>query len=97
MDKLPDFKKIKDALLNHFNDGLDRWKVIEKAGSPLPLNLAGRQIFIQFHGLAYETAKTLVQKTTKPQQTQPEPLRLAHMIATSVESIHRARQDRTEK
>ncbi|MFX0062933.1 MAG: DUF99 family protein [Candidatus Hermodarchaeota archaeon] len=89
VDRLPDLKRIKKALLENFDDGWDRWLLVEKAGSPFPVDLNGRQVFLQFRGLPFETAQVLLQKTTKPQHTQPEALRLAHMIATSVVDINK--------
>ncbi|MFX1254551.1 MAG: DUF99 family protein [Promethearchaeota archaeon] len=92
VDRLPDLKRIKKALLENFNDGWDRWSLVEKAGSPLPVDLNGRQVFLQFRGLPFETAQALLDKTTKPQHTQPEALRLAHMIATSVVGITKLKE-----
>lgn len=90
VDRLPNFEKIKDALIKHFEDGEDRWKVFEKVGAPVPIDLNNRQIYIQFHGLTYEIAYEVVKKATKSQQTQPESLRLAHMIAATIGNINRS-------
>ncbi len=84
MRKYPDFKKIKLAL-NHFSDGNERYKIIEKAGivSPICINESSPEIFIQRTGISLNDAKDIIQLTSTRGNV-PEPLRVAHLIATGI-------------
>ncbi|RQD92072.1 DUF99 family protein [Methanosalsum natronophilum] len=84
MRKYPDFKKIKLAL-NHFSDGNERYKIIEKAGivSPICVNESSPEIFIQRIGISLNDAKDIIQLTSTRGNV-PEPLRVAHLIATGI-------------
>jgi len=76
--KKPNFEKI-EAALSSFKDKGRRMKLIEKAG---PVHKA-RKVFFQFSGGDGKTIKTVLSKTTKHGNL-PEPLRLAHLIASGV-------------
>jgi len=76
--KKPRLKEIEKALQN-FKDGKKRLKLVEKAG---PFYSSGK-IFFQCCGIEPKTVKTVLAKTTKWSNL-PEPLRLAHLIASGV-------------
>ncbi len=76
MRKRPSIPKIENAL-RKFRDKKKRLALIEKAG---PIH-EGKNIFFQCSGLDEKMVKTLLAKTTKWSNL-PEPLRLAHLIAS---------------
>jgi len=76
--KRPRMEKI-EAALSNFEDGKKRLALIASAGK---IHKAGN-IFFQFAGSDRKTVKTVLVKTTKYGNL-PEPLRLAHLIASGV-------------
>ncbi len=81
--KKPNFSKIFDALKN-FEDGENRWKIIKKAGKVNKLKTKNNKtIYFQFKGLNKEDAKKIILLTCR-RSLIPEPLRLAHMIASAM-------------
>lgn len=76
--KKPDLERIEKALSN-FKDSKKRIKLIEKAG---PIH-KGKKVFFQFYGCDEKTANTILSKTARYSNL-PEPLRLAHLIASGV-------------
>lgn len=84
MRDVPDFEKIKDALSN-LSDTEERYQIILRAGgvtrtvSKDPLN----PIFIQCVGIDTEKACEVV-RLSSTRSNVPEPLRVAHMIATGI-------------
>ena len=89
----PDMESIKSALKN-----LDmperRYEAILKAGMPVKVQTAarGKPVFVQYKGIDTEDAIELV-KVTSVHSRIPEPIRVAHLIATGVvlgESSRRA-------
>ena len=74
--KRPRMQKIEKAL-SSFKDKSKRMKLIEKAGEIH----TGKKIFFQCAGADRKTVKTVLAKTTKWSNL-PEPLRLAHLIAS---------------
>ena len=80
--KKPDMRKIKRALEN-FKDGKERWKIIKKAGKINKLKLKNnKNIYFQFYGLNKKDAEKIILLTCM-RSLIPEPLRLAHMIASA--------------
>jgi len=78
MKKLPEFEK--------------RWEAVESAGNFYRASVRGKGIYFQKTGLTEEEAKKIIDITTK-HGLMPEPLRVAHMIASGIvkgESIGRA-------
>ena len=78
MKRLPDFEK--------------RWKAVENAGDFFRILLKGKGIYFQKTGLTEEEAKKIIKLTAK-RGLIPEPLRVAHLIASGIvkgESIGRA-------
>ena len=76
--KKPRFEKIK-TVLKKFPDFEKRWKLIEKAG---PVFKA-EKIFFQCHGLKEKEASQLIKKFSF-QSNLPEPVRMAHLIASGL-------------
>ncbi|NJD98490.1 DUF99 family protein [Thermococcus sp. LS1] len=79
--KRPDLRAMEEALRKHFSDAEERITLLRKA-PPLVELIPGR-LYLQAVGLDYERATEVVRVTTKIGLT-PEPLRLAHMIASAV-------------
>ena len=77
----PDFEKIKLAL-EHLPEKEKRWEIIQKAGKVYEIEQEN-PVFIQFIGLDTESAFEIVRKTSIHSNI-PEPLRVAHLIATGV-------------
>ena len=75
--KFPDFKKI-EATLKKIGKH-NKYKLIEKAGTPEKVG----KIYIQRKGIALDKAKEIL-KLTCTRSLIPEPLRLAHIIASGV-------------
>ncbi|MCQ1534148.1 DUF99 family protein [Methanosarcina sp. KYL-1] len=84
MRSYPDFEKIK-AALKHFPDGEERWKIIEKAGNieQVRTKKDKNPVYIQRAGIGLMSAKKIV-SLTSTRSNIPEPLRVAHLIATGI-------------
>ncbi len=85
--KFPDFEKIRNALKN-FADFGERWKLIESAGKPKRTkvkSVEGRDgfVYIQKCGINLKDAKEIV-KISTTRGLIPEPIRLAHIIASGI-------------
>ncbi len=84
MRSKPDFDKIKSAL-KYFPDGEERWKIIERAGKIE--EVAGKKekssIYIQRAGISLESVNKII-RLTSIRSNIPEPLRVAHLIATGI-------------
>lgn len=84
MRSYPNFEKLKSAL-QHFQDGEKRWKIIEKAGKIYKIggDRERSSIYIQKVGVSLETVGKIIQLTSTRGNI-PEPLRVAHLIATGI-------------
>ncbi len=78
MRSYPDFERIKLALEN-LPDKERRWEIIQRAGKIYRAN----SIFIQVCGIDTQSAYEIV-RITSTHSNIPEPLRVAHLIATGV-------------
>jgi|Deesub1362B_J571_1020462.scaffolds.fasta_scaffold00018_194 hypothetical protein len=78
MRRYPDFDAIKKALEN-VSDKEERWKAIKRAGEVIKLG----NVYTQIKGCSVEDAKLYLRLSTREGYI-PEPLRLAHMVATAV-------------
>jgi endonuclease V-like protein UPF0215 family len=81
MRSYPDFGKIKLALL-HLPDTEKRWEMIQCAGTIHKIEQE-KPVFIQVCGLDKESAVKII-RLTSTHSNIPEPLRVAHIIATGV-------------
>ncbi len=82
MRSYPDFEKIKSAL-KHFPDGEERWTIIKRAGKIEKITGEKNLIYIQRAGIGLETVKRII-RLTSIRSNIPEPLRVAHLIATGI-------------
>lgn len=80
--KKPDILAMEDALRKHFPDAEERIALLRKAPPPL-VELVPDKLYFQTVGLDEKTAAEVIKVTTRTGLI-PEPLRLAHMIASAV-------------
>ncbi len=82
----PDLESVKSAVKN-LPDWKSRWDRLSSAGELVPVKIEdrgnGNKIFIQFRGIEEEDAKKVI-KMASTRSSIPEPLRLAHLIATGI-------------
>ena len=83
----PNLDEIKKALekLPHKEK---RWKIIENAGKLLEVNVrnTGSSIYVQLAGLNEKDARKIV-RITSTRSNIPEPLRVAHLIASGITQL----------
>ena len=84
MRSYPDFEKIRSAL-RHFSDGEVRWDIIKKAGKieKMVTEKNRTPIYIQKAGIGVKSVEKIV-RLTSIRSNIPEPLRVAHLIATGI-------------
>jgi endonuclease V-like protein UPF0215 family len=81
MDSLPDFEQIQSALRN-LEQSDERWDLIQRAGEVF--EVPGKdKIHIQLCGTDLSSAREIIHLTSVHSKI-PEPLRVAHLIATGV-------------
>jgi len=89
--KKPDLEKFKDSLGKM--PGADiRLRCVEHAGPFYSTTINNKKIYFQCYGLSEKDASSIIKKTST-RSLIPEPLRVAHLIATGVvlgESVGRA-------
>ena len=78
----PDMGKIRQALQHLPNFDL-RWRAIENAGRITEIDVHGNLIYIQCCGIEVTDAASIVRMSTTHSHI-PEPLRVAHLIATGI-------------
>ncbi|MDI6888987.1 MAG: DUF99 family protein [Methanocellales archaeon] len=78
----PDIEKIREALTN-LDRQEDRWRVIQKAGKIFEVSTSHGSVFIQLRGIDLSTAREIVHLTAIHSRI-PEPLRVAHLIASGI-------------
>jgi len=81
MRSCPDFRKIRLAL-GHLPDPEKRWEIIRRAGKIHKIE-QDNPVYIQLCGLDKKTAVEII-RLTSTHSNIPEPLRVAHLIATGV-------------
>ncbi len=84
MRSKPDFEKIKSAL-KYFQDGEERWAIIELAGriNKIASRNEKSSIYVQNAGISLESVNKII-RLTSIRSNIPEPLRVAHLIATGI-------------
>jgi len=84
MRSKPDFEKIKSAL-KYFQDGEERWAIIELAGriNKIASRNEKSSIYVQNAGISFESVNKII-RLTSIRSNIPEPLRVAHLIATGI-------------
>jgi hypothetical protein len=81
--KHPNLKNVEKALKN-FKDYKKRWKTILKAGKIKNCSLVNnKKVYYQSIGLTDEETEEIIQLSCTHSQI-PEPLRVAHLIATAI-------------
>jgi endonuclease V-like protein UPF0215 family len=82
----PNFGEIHGALKN-LSDGEERWKLIREAGEPFEVctRRRGERIYVQASGVSREDAERIL-RLTSTRSNIPEPLRVAHLIASGITS-----------
>lgn len=81
--KLPDFKKIENVI-KRYNHYEERKESIALAGTPKKVETKpGKFIYIQCCGIKFEDAEYIV-KLSSTRSLIPEPIRVAHLIASGV-------------
>ena len=86
--KMPNLQNVQKALKN-FKDYKKRWRLIEKAGEPKPCTLkprtlkGGKKVYYQSVGLSDKKAEEII-ALSSTRSFIPEPLRVAHLIATAI-------------
>lgn len=91
----PNMESVKNAIKNLPN-WRERWKILKSAGDIIPVETKSSEkrkstIYIQIKGIKKEDAIEVI-KMTSTRSSIPEPIRLAHLIATGIargESIGR--------
>ncbi|NKQ39091.1 MAG: DUF99 family protein [Methanosarcinales archaeon] len=85
--KIPNFKKIK-AALKHLRHSNERFEIIKRAGkiSSVFTKKNLDPVYIQYVGIHKGDAKHIV-KLTSIRSKIPEPLRIAHIIATKINTV----------
>ncbi|AEK73503.1 hypothetical protein GQS_08035 [Thermococcus sp. 4557] len=79
--KMPDLRAMEVALRKHFLDAEERLRLLKKA--PPLVEMIPEKLYFQATGVNEKTAVEIIRATTRTGLT-PEPLRLAHMIASAV-------------
>lgn len=77
----PDLNVIKQTLQNHFPDWKTRWKAIDNL-ELVRINTKFNPIFVKFIGMSKSEIQRLITITTV-RGVLPEPIRVAHLIATA--------------
>ena len=78
----PDLEAIHEALKN-LPDTEKRWQIIENAGAIRAIQNKGAKLYIGLAGLDVDDA-LVVLETTSTRGSLPEPLRVAHLIASGI-------------
>jgi len=82
--KLPNMEEIRKAV-EHLPRWKERWRILKSAGRiyPVMTGSSGAQIYMQVVGINKADAESVV-KLTSTRSLVPEPLRVAHLIATAM-------------
>ena len=82
MRSMPDIDLIRKALEN-LDDGIYRYSLILRAGDIKKVNGPKGSVYVQFRGIDSAAVEKIVEMTST-RSIVPEPLRVAHMIATGI-------------
>lgn len=78
----PDLTAVKEALTN-LPQSEERWKMIRAAGDIHEVHSKGKTIYMELAGISLADAQKIV-KLTSTASSFPEPLRVAHLIASGI-------------
>lgn len=82
MQSPPNLKKVKEALTN-LDRSEERWNLVQNAGDIQEITTSYGSAFVQCCGIDLSSATELVQLTSIHSRV-PEPLRVAHLIASRI-------------
>jgi endonuclease V-like protein UPF0215 family len=85
MHKKPDLEAIHRAL-NNLPKSDERWNIILEAGKILEVRCRNKKIFLEIAGISEVDAIEVVQLTST-RSNFPEPLRVAHIIASGITTL----------
>ncbi len=80
----PDLNCIREALKN-LEKAEERWGMILEAGKIYEMMNKGKTVYLETAGISFEDAEKIV-ALTSTRSSLPEPLRVAHIIASGVSS-----------
>lgn len=80
LKKLPNYDKIKEVLFDNFEDGEERWRLLNILDKPQKIPKI--PIYLQYKGIDFEKATDIVKNSTKVGHI-PEPLRISDMIGNA--------------
>ena len=78
----PDLEAVRKAL-NNLPKSDERWKMILAAGDIHEVRCMGKKIYLELAGISLDDAQEVVQLTSTNSRF-PEPLRVAHLIASGI-------------
>jgi uncharacterized protein len=78
----PDLNSIRDAL-NNLPKTEERWKTVLEAGEIHEITSRGKKLYVVLSGISLIDAQKIV-KLTATRSSFPEPLRVAHIIASGI-------------
>ncbi len=78
----PDLDSIYSAL-KHLPDAEERWRIVLQAGEIHEVSNHGTKIYVEIAGISLEDAKKII-SITSTRSCLPEPLRVAHLIASGI-------------
>lgn len=78
----PDRQGIRTALEKHFDDWKERWAIIERQ-TLYRVSTDHKPVHVAVEGMTFDQAEELIRKSTV-RGAIPEPLRVAHLIATAI-------------
>ncbi|MEM2875277.1 MAG: DUF99 family protein [Candidatus Hadarchaeales archaeon] len=78
----PNMRDIRKAI-SHISGWRSRWKVMRGLGRLHPVEVKGKWIYMQIVGIEREDAEKVV-RLSSTRSVAPEPLRIAHLIATAM-------------
>jgi hypothetical protein len=78
----PDLEAVRKAL-NNLSKSEERWKMILAAGDIHEVRCMGKKIYVELAGISLADAQEVVELTSTSSRF-PEPLRVAHIIASGI-------------
>ena len=78
----PDLDSIRDAL-NNLSKTDERWKTVLEAGEIHEITSRGKKLYIALAGISLADAQKIIELTAT-RSSFPEPLRVAHLIASGI-------------
>jgi hypothetical protein len=78
----PDLEAVREAI-NHLPETAERWRIILAAGEIHEVDCRGKKVYMEIAGISLADAQEIVELTSTSSNL-PEPLRVAHLIASGV-------------